>query len=129
MSPRVIPIDGRVERITSENFQLVLNFGWNLQNLASFVRREPFMAVIQNEMAVAVCFCSRLTPHAAKSGLETLEGYRGQRYGSAAVVAWASAVKSSGRLPLYSTHWTNEESLGVARKLELVTYGSDLSIR
>ena len=58
----------------------------------------------------------------------TLEGYRGRGDAAAVVSGWAAAVREGGKTPLYSTSWDNEASKGVARKLGLVLYGTDLSI-
>ena len=74
---------------------------------------------------------ARLTDRAAEAGVETLEPYRGHGY--AAVVAagcagWAHAIRATGRIPLYSTSWDNLASQGVARRLRLVQYGTDLSL-
>jgi hypothetical protein len=37
-------------------------------------------------------------------------------------------MRASGRIPLYSTSWTNTASLAVARKLGLVAYANTWSI-
>jgi hypothetical protein len=42
--------------------------------------------------------------------------------------AWAAAIRASGRIPLYSTSWSNTGSLAVARKLGLSVYASDWSV-
>jgi hypothetical protein len=90
--------------------------------------RLPIIAVVENGRAVAVCFSSRTTPQASEAGVETLEEFRGKGYATAAVSAWAAAVRQAGRLPLYSTTWDNHASQAVARKLGMVCYGEDFSI-
>ena len=90
--------------------------------------RGPLTVVVADGAAVSVCFCSRLTARAAEAGVETLEAYRGRGYAGAAVAAWATAVRHSGRTPLYSTSWDNLASRAVARKLGLAMYGVDLSV-
>jgi predicted GNAT family acetyltransferase len=86
------------------------------------------VAVVADDAAVSLCFSARLTERAAEAGVETLEGYRGRGYAPAVVLAWAQAIRASGRVPLYSTSWDNRASQAVARKLGLVQYGVDLSL-
>jgi hypothetical protein len=97
--------------------------GW----AGDFAASQPCCAVLDQGEAVAVCCSSRVAVRAAEAGLNTLEGYRGRGYAPAVVAAWATAVRASGRLPLYSTSWDNLASQAVARKLGLVHYGADLS--
>lgn len=89
----------------------------------------PVAVVVADGVAVARCFCARLTARAAHAGLETAEAYRGRGYAVAAVATWAAAVFASGRLPLYGTTWENQASQGVARRLGLRLYGEDWSVR
>jgi RimJ/RimL family protein N-acetyltransferase len=88
----------------------------------------PTAIVIADGVAVARCFCARLSARVAEAGLETAAPYRGRGYGLAATQTWAAAVFASGRLPLYSTSWENAASQGVARRLGLTMYGEDWSI-
>ncbi len=53
--------------------------------------------------------------------------FRGRGYASLATAAWASAVRASGREPLYSTDWQNAASQAVARHLGLTSCGEHLS--
>jgi predicted GNAT family acetyltransferase len=62
------------------------------------------------------------------AGLETLEEYRRRGHAVAVVAGWARAVRAMGRIPLYGTTWDNIASQGVARKLGLVRYGTELSL-
>jgi RimJ/RimL family protein N-acetyltransferase len=89
--------------------------------------RQPFFAIVDGGAVVAICFSARFAPGAAEAGVNTLAGFRGRGYAAAAVAAWASAVRQTGRLPLYSTSWDNVASQGVARKLGLALYGANLS--
>lgn len=89
---------------------------------------SPCAAVIEEGVAVTVCFSARTSPTVSEAGLDTVETARGRGYGVAAVLAWASAVRAAGRLPLYSTSWDNTASRRVAEKLEAVQYAVDLSI-
>lgn len=89
----------------------------------------PVAAVIVDGRAVSLCFCSRTPGQATEAGLETVAGYRGKGYAGAAVACWAVAVHRRGCQPLYSTSWDNHASQRVARKLGLVCYGEDWSLR
>ena len=73
---------------------------------------------------VSICFCARRSGEAAEAGLDTAEGYRGRGYGPRVTALWATAIRRSGLVPLYSTSWSNQASLAVARKLGLVAYAS-----
>jgi hypothetical protein len=125
---RAAPRD--VVRVTAANGHLVAeSFPWLAAEIAE---REPCFAVVEDERAVSVCSCATpLGPNApaAEASLFTLEGFRGRGYAARVTAAWARAVTARGRLPLYSTSFTNRGSLGVARRLGLVRYGSDLSFR
>ncbi len=89
---------------------------------------SPVMAVLVDGHAVSVCCCARRSIVAAEAGLETAPAFRGRGYAARVTSAWAAAVRASGRTPLYSTAWTNESSLSVARKLGLRTYATNWSI-
>ena len=90
--------------------------------------RAPVLAVFENGDPVSVCFCARRTDSMAEAGLETAKPYRRRGFGVRVTAAWAQAVRAAGRVPLYSTSWTNEASLAVARKLSLITYASTWSV-
>lgn len=89
---------------------------------------SPVLAVVENGHAVSVCFCARRSEVAAEAGVETAEAFRGRGLGTRVTAAWALAVRQSGLIPLYSTSWTNDASLAVARKLGLIAYASDWSL-
>jgi hypothetical protein len=139
-----------VARLAYGDLHLLGRMGWNIHAEAEqFAAREPYLAVIADGAVVSVCFCARLTDRAAEAGLETLgahrapagsttaatagletvDGYRGRGYGPAVTAAWARAIRDTGRVPLYSTSWDNLASQAVARKLGLVQYATDLSLR
>ena len=86
------------------------------------------MAVLEDNVAVSVCYSSRLTERVAHAGVETLEGYWGRGHATAVVAGWARAVRAMGRIPVYGTTWDNLASQGVARKLGLICYGTELSV-
>lgn len=84
--------------------------------------------MVAADRAVAACHCARLTERVAEAGVYTVEAYRGQGYAIEVVQCWASAVRASGRLALYSTSWDNTASQRVAQKLGAVLYGEDFSL-
>jgi len=85
---------------------------------------------VRNEQGgvVALCHSARSTPGAAEAGVETASAYRGRGFAGAVVSRWAVAVRAEGRVPIYSTQWTNHASRAVARKLGLMPFGEDYSI-
>jgi hypothetical protein len=101
---------------------------WFVDLLPELNARQPVAAVLERDVAVAACFCARITVRAAEAGVETVPAFRGRGYAAAAVAAWAAALRRRGRLPLYSTSWENLASQGVARKLGMQHYGEDWSI-
>lgn len=109
------------ERLLEHNFR-----GWVPGEIAA--GRSPVLAVVKGGYPVSVCFCARRSDVAAEAGLETAEAYRGRGFGARVTAAWALAVRASGRIPLYSTWWSNDASLAVARKLNLVAYASDWTL-
>jgi GNAT acetyltransferase len=87
----------------------------------------PVLAIVEDRLPVSICFCARRSEVAAEAGVETAQLYRGKGYAARVTTAWAIAIRNSGRIPLYSTSWTNHTSLAVARKLNLVPYASSWS--
>src|SRR5438876_246856 len=71
---------------------------------------------------------ARQSPWAAEAGVETLDAMRGRGYATAAVAAWAAALRRRGLLPLYSASWENVASQRVAEKVGAVCYGEDWEI-
>ena len=90
--------------------------------------RLPIIGIMEDGDAVSVCFCARRSEAAAEAGVETAEQFRGRGLGSRVAAAWAAAIRATGRLPIYSTSWSNKASLAVARKLALVPCASDWSL-
>jgi RimJ/RimL family protein N-acetyltransferase len=95
---------------------------------AAGVREQPIVAQFADGVAVAVCHSARSRARAAEAGLETDPSHRRQGHATAVTATWAAAVRSEGRVPLYSTWWENGASLAVARRLGLVLYGEDWHI-
>ena len=99
--------------------------GWQASEIPECA---PIVGVVEDGHVVSVCFCARRSDMAAEAGVETAVEFRGRGLGPRVTAAWALAVRASGRIPLYSTSWTNEASLAVARKLGLVAYASTWSV-
>jgi len=115
-----------VVTITAENRSLVqTHFDWLYETFADYA---PVVAAVVDGNAVAVCFCSRITPQVAEAGAYTQADYRGHGYATSVVQGWAVAVRSTGRLPLYGTSWSNHASQAIARKLGAVLYAVDYSL-
>jgi len=115
--------------ITAETSRtLEAGFPWMLPHLTADVDIGPVTAAVVNGSAASICYCARLSPFAAEAGVETLDEMGGRGYATAAVAAWASAVRRVGLLPLYSTSWENVASRRVAEKVGAVCYGEDWEI-
>lgn len=124
--PEHLPPPDAVVPITGANVGVCQRyFPWTAAHLSDL---QPCHAVLINGEAVALCFSSRSAAEACAAGVFTAEEFRGRGYAPAVVASWARAVRKSGRIPFYSTSWDNLASQAVARKLELVLYGADLSI-
>ncbi|MCY3722889.1 MAG: GNAT family N-acetyltransferase [Candidatus Poribacteria bacterium] len=89
---------------------------------------QPYLAIIEDSQAVAICRSVRLSSRAHEAGVDTLVGYRRRGYATAVVAAWVLAVHALNRIPLYSTSWDNVASQSVARRLGLVQYGVDYHV-
>jgi GNAT acetyltransferase len=109
------------ESLLERHFQ-----GWVAGEIAA--GRAPVMAILESGNLVSVCFCARHSNVAAEAGVETTARFRGRGFGPSVTAAWALAVRASGQIPLYSTEWSNEASLAVARELKLEVYATDWSI-
>jgi len=90
--------------------------GWVADEIAE---RSPILAVVENGHAVSVCFCARRSDAAAEAGVETAAAFRGHGLAARVTAGWALAIRSAGLLPIYSTSWSNQGSLAVARKIGL----------
>lgn len=90
---------------------------------------QPMVVCVVDGKAVSICASVRITDEADEAGVDTAPAYRGRGYAACVAAAWANAVRDLGRIPLYSTSWTNAASRSVARKLSLVHFGNDLHIR
>jgi hypothetical protein len=88
----------------------------------------PMMAMVEGGYPVSICFSARWSETAAEAGIETAAEFRGRGFGPRVAAAWALEVRALGRIPLYSTDWSNTSSLAVARKLHLEPYAADWSV-
>ena len=123
--PPTVPAPSDTVLVT-ELSELTRRFrGWTADEIPE---RSPIVGLRQDGHIVSVCFCARLSKVAAEAGVETAMDYRGRGFGARVTAAWAQLILESGRLPLYSTSWTNAASLSVARKLGLMLCASDWSI-
>ena len=91
--------------------------------------RYPFVALLEDGHAVAVCASARMTPEAHEAGVETVPSYRRRGYAARVVAAWANAVVLEKAEPLYSTSWDNHASQAVANTLNLELVGTDFHVR
>jgi ribosomal protein S18 acetylase RimI-like enzyme len=90
--------------------------------------RSPFLALVADDKAVAVCASVRITNAAHEAGVEVHPDYRRRGYGTAVVAAWANAVQCLGVVPLYSTAWDNHASQALAVRLGFTLIGEDHAV-
>ena len=114
-----------IEMTPSTTHLLSPEFAWLADELAV---RNPVMAVVVDGAVVSVCFSARATRDASEAGVETLPEHRGRRHAGSVTTAWAAEVRRHGRIPLYSTSWTNHPSRRVAARLGLIQYATDFHI-
>ncbi|MFS0628419.1 GNAT family N-acetyltransferase [Brevibacillus sp. 179-C8.2 HS] len=113
-------------QITESNKELLLpHFPYTFDE---WEYKQPCYAIVQNDRAVSVCCSARQSAKAAEASLHTIEEYRGKAYGVEVSNGWAAEVQNQERLALYSTSWDNFSSQSVAKKLQLIQYGTDLHI-
>lgn len=99
--------------------------GWTADELPE---RSPIVAVVEDGAPRSICFCARASESFAEAGLETHPEFRGRGFAGLATATWATAIRASGRTPIYSTSWSNAPSLAVARKLGLIRCASYWSL-
>ena len=118
--------DEAAVRITQANANLLTPFleEWR-EDAAAGV---PMAASLHEGAAVSVCCSVRVTDKAHEAGVETHPDFRGRGHASRAVMAWATAVRQLGCVPLYSTSWENLRSRALATRLGLIQFGADLHI-
>jgi len=91
--------------------------------------RHPFVALVRDGDAVAVCASARMSQGAHEAGIETAPGYRSQGFAKRVVGVWAKRVSALGAQAIYSTSWENVASQAVAKSLNLSFIGTDFHIR
>jgi len=124
--PEFVTSSGEIVLVEDER-ALNVNFrGWVPGEIAAGC--GPVMGIVIDGHPVSICFCARRSDLAAEAGVDTAPAHRGRGYAGRVTSAWALAMRASGRIPLYSTSWTNTASLAVARKLALVAYANTWSI-
>ena len=89
---------------------------------------QPCVAAVVKGNAVSICHTVRRSLHAAEAGVDTIGAHRRRGLGTKVVAKWASLVQDMGLMPMYSTSWDNVASRGLAAKLGLVQYGTDLHL-
>lgn len=124
--PRTVRPTGPTVPLTTANAELLRSLlePW----LPDVTVCQPMVAITQDNRAVSVCCSGRRTTAAHEAAVETAIAYRNRGYGSQVVRAWADAVYAAGALPFYSIAWENSASRAVMRKLEVVSFGTDLHI-
>jgi GNAT superfamily N-acetyltransferase len=112
--------------VNQDNAQLLEHgfAGW----LADVSHRQPFMAVVEDGRAAAVCASVRISPAVHCAGVETHADYRRRGYALRAVAGWARAVRALGATPFYSTAWGNIASQRVASRLGFEMVGVDFHV-
>jgi hypothetical protein len=121
--PADIPSLSGVTRLTEGNRDLAREtFAWLHREVADW---QPCFVVIVDGAVVSACYSSRIGPRAAEAGVDTLAEFRGRGYAAAVTAAWGSEIRAIGRIPIYSTGWTNLASQGVARRVGLEQFGAD----
>jgi hypothetical protein len=121
--PDGLTLADTVVQITEETVDLArTTFPWLLTELAGWA---PCFAVVRDGAAVSLCFSSRIGAAVCEAGVITLPAFRGRGYATDTTAAWARAIQDAGRVPVYSTSWSNLASQGVARHLGLMLFGAD----
>ena len=94
-----------------------------------FEARRPIYAVVEDGVAVAICFSSRDFGPGTPAGVFTVDAHRGRGHARRVAAAWAAEVARLGSIPLYGTTWDNAASQAIAARLGAVMLGSDFWIR
>ena len=90
--------------------------------------RKPFMAMVEDGRAVAVCASVRISTAVHCAGVETRPEYRRRGHAVNVAAGWGRAVRALGATPFYSTSWENLASQRVAERLGLTMVAMDFSM-
>ncbi|TVQ22357.1 MAG: GNAT family N-acetyltransferase [Spirochaetaceae bacterium] len=88
----------------------------------------PVLRFLSGSRAVSVCASVRIGTRADEAGVETAPAYRRQGHAVNAVSGWAEAVLAIGKIPLYSTSWTNAASQAAAHRTGFEPFGAEYTI-
>ena len=111
-------------KVTDKNKEILKpHFPHTFEN---FEYKQPCFVIVEDNIPVSICCSARQTSKADEASVSTHEHYRGRAYGVNVASAWAAEVQKQGRIALYSTSWDNFASQSLARKLQLVQYGTDI---
>ena len=125
--PEALPDPGEAEAIGPEQAALVAEDFPDL--VPDLARCQPCVGVAEGDRIVSICLAARRRAPVVEAGVYSVAGFRSRGFATRAAAAWARAVRARGETPLYSGSLTNRGSMGVARRLGLIRYGSDLHIR
>lgn len=124
--PRGLPQDEAIVLIdTSNRAALARSFPHTHEHLHALA---PCAARLVAGHAVAICRTVRRSRFALEAGVDTIPEHRGRGYGAAVVAAWAERAWQDGQVPCYSTEWSNEASLALARRLDMMSIGAEFAI-
>lgn len=113
-------------KVTYENKELLKShFPYTFEN---FDYKQPCFVIVEDNLVVSICCSARQTSKADEASVYTHEDYRGKAYGADVTTAWAAEVQNQGRIALYCASWDNFASQSLARKLQLVQYGTDIQL-
>lgn len=115
----VVPIDQGNAQLLEHGFA-----DW----LADAPHRQPFVAVVDDGRAAAICASVRISPAVHCAGVETHADHRRRGFALRAVAGWAEAVRALGATPFYSTSWDNIASQRVAGRLGFEMVGVDFHV-
>ena len=91
---------------------------------------QPCCAIsLDADEVVSVCATATLRNGIAEPRVETRAGFRRQGHGSRAVAAWDRAVRGRGDRPVFAASVANRGARGIAQRLGLIRFGSDLHMR